>query len=76
MILFQVISDSVALALEAQKLHTTKSTIEFLKMFNRAFDCLNVMRKDDPHPDKRKYTGMHDKRYEVNFDFVILHPFS
>ena len=53
-----------------QNLHDTHSTIKFLKLFDRAFDCLNVMSQKRDKPDRMPYRNVNDPRFEVIFFYV------
>ena len=64
--LLQVLSGSVANTLSNQGKHDTKSTEKFVRMFDRAFDCLNVAKRHDKKPDRRPYYSVDDERFEVN----------
>jgi len=68
----QVISKSVADALRCQGKFDTKSTIEFVELFDRAFDCLNVTRVDlNDKPDRRPYYSINDERFEVLWKVLL-----
>ena len=65
----QVMSESVACALEKLDRYRTRETRKFIRMVDKFFDCLNgrgpkvalLKRKDDLSP----YTDPKDKRFEV-----------
>ena len=63
----------MAEALRMQNLHDTHSTIEFLDLFDRTFDCLNVMSQKPDKADRRPYRSVNDPRFEVCIYFFILH---
>ena len=70
-ILFQVLSESVARALEFYGDAETSETKMFVQIFDKFFDCLNV-RNLDEHRKKRKpnlrpYTSPNDERLTVSF---------
>lgn len=51
-----------------QDRHDTKETIKFIKLFDRAFDCLNVTRiKMSDKPDRQAFRSPNDPRFEVQF---------
>ena len=65
---FQVLSKTTADCLTLHGLHYTQSTIRFLKIFDRVFDCLNVNRRFQDKGGKAElaeYTLVHDWRFEV-----------
>ncbi|XP_033103740.1 uncharacterized protein LOC117106487, partial [Anneissia japonica] len=49
----QILSSSVANALEVYGEETTKSTVKFIRMFDQFFDCLNV---------SNCYKGIHSRK--------------
>ena len=48
--------------------HDRGAIIEFIKKFDRAFDCLNVTKNDKQgKPDRRAYKSVNDPRFQVSF---------
>ena len=44
----------------------TREMVKFIKLFDRTFDCLNVMsRKGGGKPDRQPYYEVNDPRFEV-----------
>ena len=63
---FQVLSNSMANALQVQNLFYTEATRKFIRYVDRIFDCLNVSKvgikvKDDLKP----FRDVNDERFEV-----------
>ena len=71
-------STKVAIALEMQGHHYTSSTIQFVKMFDKVFDCLNVSRLNQDitarKPALAPYRSTDDWRFEVieTYYFKVL----
>ncbi len=67
----QVLSSTVAKALEYYDDPEMKETHHFCLMFDRFFDCLNVRSylegKKKREPDLLQYRTVRDARFEVNF---------
>ena len=78
----QTLSQSVGNAMEMQGRHDTKSTIKFIKTFNKTFDCLNVMTTNSRGSmNKLPYKSKEDPRFEVIYlycsllsEFSLFHP--
>ena len=69
----QVLSQTTANALISQNKHDTKSTIGFIKMIDRVFDCLNVSNVSKGRTTKKElavYTKPDDWRFKV-FGFYV-----
>lgn len=63
---WQVLSNSVANALELKKCEEYESTIEFIRKLNKAFDILNVKTSGESmNVDKRPLTSPEDPRLKV-----------
>ena len=66
---FQVLSNSVANALNYFNLDKTAETEEFVRKFNRFFDCMNVRSMTEGvekrNPDLRPYLDSEDDRLRV-----------
>ena len=75
MFLQQVISQTLANVMEEKLGPTATATVQFLRIFDKFFDCLNVRstregfckRKDELKP----YENIDDPRFQVNFLFYI-----
>ena len=69
LIIFQVLSNSVAKALNYFYLDETAETEEFVWKFNRFFDCMNVRSMTEGvekrNPDLRPYRDSEDDRLKV-----------
>ena len=60
--------------METQILPYTRETSEFLRMFDRVFDCLDVARRCQASKGKKKlveYTGADDWRFQVQFGHIF-----
>jgi len=71
----QVLSSSMANCLRSQGLHYTHSTISFVEMFDKVFDCMNVSRlvnkSSMTKPELNPYTSANDWRFKfLQYDFV------
>ncbi|XP_070545584.1 uncharacterized protein [Ptychodera flava] len=71
----QVLSRSVANAIEASGCQQVTETVKFIRMFNKFFDCLNVRSINEctrtGNPDVRPYTDVNDPRFEwLQNDFL------
>ena len=68
-VLFQVLSESVANALELKGDEELSSTITLIRNVNKAFDCLNVRSLDQGartrNENLKAYTSADDPRLEV-----------
>lgn len=68
--LFQVLSNSVGVALQTMKRAEFKRTVEFTMMFDKLFDCLNVSNfvtaKQSRNPFKAPFHSADDTRIEVS----------
>ena len=42
-----------------------REAIRFVRMFDKAFDCLNVRNLHDKKPERRGYTTADDERFAV-----------
>lgn len=64
----QVLSSSTAKALSLQGRHDTNGTINFIHMFDKVFDCLNVSRREEHRrqrkPELAPYTSLDDWRFK------------
>lgn len=71
----QVLSASVAKALEYYNDPATKETQRFCQMFDRFFDCLNVRSYTEGRkkrkPDLLPYRTVKDTRFEVNYSLFL-----
>ncbi len=64
----QVLSESVACAMELRNLPDTTSTVIFIRHMNRFFDCLNVSnlyQGNKGNKFKEPYRSMDDERFKV-----------
>ena len=68
-----MLSSSVANALVTQGRFYTQSTIKFCRIFDKAFDCLNVARISlNCKEDLKPYTTPDDPRFDVSgFEYVL-----
>ena len=66
----QVLSESVALALDKQNLKSTTATREYIRKIDRFFDCLNgwslFIGNRRNKPDLSPYWVVTDRRFRVN----------
>ena len=69
---FQVLSKTVACLMEFFKIPGCEETIRFIRMFDRAFDCLNVRSLRSEKPSRRGYTSEEDERILVRCDVKII----
>ena len=66
--MFKVLSQTTANALIIQGKHDTKSTIAFVQIIDRVFDCLNVSKLNQDKKGKKelaKYEAANDWRFHV-----------
>jgi len=66
----QVLSQTTAKALIQQNKHDTLSTITFINIFDKVFDCLNVSNINKGRNSKKElavYTSPDDWRFKVCF---------
>ena len=72
-ILFQILSATMAKALEAKdKFYTTK-TQNFIVMIDKVFDCLNSMTATNyGKPERAPYRNVNDKRFVVILKNIVL----
>ena len=70
MLLLQVLSNTVAAALEYNRNPETQETARFCHIFNKFFDCLNVRSLEEHvhkrNPDIRPYRIPTDSRLQVS----------
>ena len=48
------------------KIENAEETIRFIKIFDKAFDCLNVRSRLADKPERRGYKSLDDERLEVS----------
>ena len=66
----QVLSTTMAKAIKIENLHYTHSTVKFISMFDRVFDCLNVSKFNQDSKGKRElapYRNVDDWRFHVSY---------
>ena len=62
----------MASALKLQDQHDTKSTIKFVEVFDKVFDCLNVMRVNQgTKKELAPYREITDWRFKVSFVIIF-----
>ena len=71
-LLFQVLSETVACLMEFFKIPGCEETIRFIRMFDRAFDYLNVRSLTSEKPSRRGYTSEEDERILVRCEIKII----
>ena len=64
-LLKQVLSQSVANGMEQYGVDGARETVRFIRMFDKAFDCMNVRSLYDKKPERRGYTTAEDDRFSV-----------
>ena len=51
--------------MEYFKIPESEETVSFIKMFDKAFDCLNVRSRDNVKENQRAYFKPEDKRLRI-----------
>ena len=59
--------------LAKQGLHSTKSLIKFIRMMDKFFDCLNVLKiyNYTRKPDLNIYKSIDDARFNVSYFMIV-----